>query len=256
MEQTVQERIRKRQEALEEYRRIVSYEIPAVLPDPETGKKKKRLLRFRNIFLFFLILCTAACYFYIGKQLSDSDSAYKTLQKDLAASIDTMNALKLELEDIKNAANGGREAASSEETEALTVSPASFTILYPLTAGSTILHSYGDILSQDGRDAFCPGLDLQTAADTRVTAAADGNVLFAGEEEGTGLTVRIDHGSGYISHYCFLRSIQVTSGQTVTAGEVIAMPAVTEKENSAHMEFRITFNGAYINPEDLMRING
>lgn len=256
MEQTDQERRRKRQEALEEYRRIVSYEIPSGSPDPPAGKRKRHLLRFGNIFLFFLILCTAAYNFYIGKQLSATDSAYKTLQKELSASADTINTLKQELETIKNTPEDGQESPSEEETESLRVSPASFTVLYPLTAGSTILHSYGGTDATDNGGSFCPGLALQTDADTNVIAAADGSVLFAGESEETGLTVRIDHGGGYISHYCFLRSIQVTAGQTVTAGEGIAMPAFTEQGESAHMEFRITYHGTFINPEDIMRIAG
>lgn len=256
MNQTEQERIRNRQNALEEYKRIVSYEIPSDLLNPQAAKKKRHLLRFRTILLFFLILCTAACYFYIGKQLSDTDSAYKALQKELTASLDSMNALKQELEEIKKAPDGGSQASLAGAPGAFRVSPPSFTIRYPLTAGSTILHSYGDTLPPDSSDSPCNGLDLQTDADTKVTAVAAGNVLFAGEEEETGLTVRIDHGNGYISHYCFLRSIQATTGQTVAAGESIAMPGYTGNENSAHMELRITYNGAYINPEDIMLING
>lgn len=246
-----EERKQKRKKELEEYRRIVSYEIPSSVTELHP-KKKKRFFRTGNLIMAAIIICTAFSYFYAGKQLSDTHAANKELEKELSASGDRIASLTLELEAVK-AYSPPEDTASTKNAP---LSSDSFTVLYPLTAGSVILHPYGSYTSADGADSFCYGMDLQTEPDARVIAAGSGTILFAGEDEETGLTIRIDHGNGFQTQYCYLRELQAAAGQTVTAGDCIAFPDYADKEDLSHMEFRITCNGTYINPEDVMKING
>jgi hypothetical protein len=65
------------------------------------------------------------------------------------------------------------------------------------------------------------GLDYSTTPGSPVRAAADGEVIFAGEVAGT-LHITIRHGDGLRTSYSFVASIGVRAGNRVRQGEVIA----------------------------------
>src|SRR5207248_10765715 len=64
------------------------------------------------------------------------------------------------------------------------------------------------------------GIDYATAPGTEVTAAADGEVVFAGQVGGT-LHVVVLHGDGLRTSYSFLSSIRVQRGDKVRQGQVV-----------------------------------
>jgi hypothetical protein len=64
------------------------------------------------------------------------------------------------------------------------------------------------------------GIDYATAPGTDVHAAADGQVVFAGQVGGT-LHVVVLHGDGIRTSYSFLSSIRVQRGDTVRQGQVL-----------------------------------
>ncbi|MBV9283175.1 MAG: M23 family metallopeptidase [Acidimicrobiia bacterium] len=64
------------------------------------------------------------------------------------------------------------------------------------------------------------GIDYATAPGTEVRAAADGEVVFAGQVGGT-LHVVLFHGDGIRTSYSFLASTRVQRGDTVHQGQVL-----------------------------------
>src|SRR6202008_2065782 len=64
------------------------------------------------------------------------------------------------------------------------------------------------------------GLDYGTTPGTEIKAAADGEVVFAGQVGGT-LHVVVLHADGIRTSYSFLASIAVARGATVEAGDVL-----------------------------------
>src|SRR5947209_14047512 len=64
------------------------------------------------------------------------------------------------------------------------------------------------------------GVDYATAPSTEVQAAADGEVVFAGQVGGT-LHVVVLHGDGIRTSYSFLSSIRVQRGDRVARGQVV-----------------------------------
>lgn len=253
MDQLEEERRQRRRQALEEYERIVSYEIsPGANTSPVPHKRKHRF-RFRNFLFILLILLTAACYFLIGKQLSDSNGVNKSLQKELAESNERLDQLEMEWNTWKEQESEPlRETASAASGEA----EEPFRVLYPLTGSCVLLHTFGDVSDTDGSTDACLGLELETEPDTNVISAAPGTVIFAGEDPETGMTVRIDHGNGYISHYCHISDPRVSLGDAVAAGQVIALPGSSDGQNVSRMEFRISCRGDFVDPEALLDING
>src|SRR5437588_4187991 len=64
------------------------------------------------------------------------------------------------------------------------------------------------------------GVDYATVPGTQVKAAADGEVVFAGQVGGA-LHVVVLHGDGIRTSYSFLSSIRVQRGDRVTQGQVV-----------------------------------
>ena len=85
------------------------------------------------------------------------------------------------------------------------------------------------------------GLDYATAPGTEVKAAADGDVVFAGQVGGT-LHVVVLHADGIRTSYSFLSSARVRRGDTVRQGQVVG----TTSAQPFHFGARA--GDAYIDP--------
>lgn len=83
------------------------------------------------------------------------------------------------------------------------------------------------------------GIDIGTPTGTPILAADGGQVIFAGEYKGYGLTVDITHCNGYVTRYAHLNGISVTNGQTVSQGQIIAQSGATGAGTGPHLHFEI-----------------
>ena len=91
------------------------------------------------------------------------------------------------------------------------------------------------------------GVDLAAPDGTPIRAAGAGVVVAAGEAEGYGNAVLIDHGNGFLTHYGHMSAIVVEVGQKVTAGEQIGNEGSTGHSTGPHLHFEV-HQGAYKNP--------
>jgi peptidoglycan hydrolase-like protein with peptidoglycan-binding domain len=73
--------------------------------------------------------------------------------------------------------------------------------------------------------SFHAGLDFPAPSGARVGAAAPGRVVFAGYDDGWGLTVTLDHGNGLRTRYAHLSAIAVAPGARVPAGALVVRGA-------------------------------
>ena len=96
---------------------------------------------------------------------------------------------------------------------------------------------------------FHYGTDFAADAGTEIHAFADGTVAAAGEEEGYGQYLMIDHGSGYMTLYGHCSSIFVSEGDVVQRGDTIASVGQTGRASGPHLHFELMHNGVYLNPE-------
>jgi murein DD-endopeptidase MepM/ murein hydrolase activator NlpD len=99
-----------------------------------------------------------------------------------------------------------------------------------------------------GHQAFHRGVDFASEAGSPVVAVAAGVVTFAGEREGYGTMVEINHGDGYVTRYGHNQSNLVTVGQTVTRGETIALMGSTGRSTGPHVHFEVLRAGAHLDP--------
>ena len=96
---------------------------------------------------------------------------------------------------------------------------------------------------------FHYGTDFAADEGTPVLAFADGTVLAAGEDEGYGNYVKLDHGDGFVTLYGHCSALLVSAGETVQKGQTIALVGSTGQSTGPHLHFELMHNGIYLNPE-------
>ncbi len=101
----------------------------------------------------------------------------------------------------------------------------------------------------DSKVKFHYGTDLGAYDGDPITAFASGTVLSAQELTGYGLTVMLDHGSGFQTLYAHCSQILVKQGDSVKCGDKIALVGHSGKVTGPHLHFEIIYNGKYLNPE-------
>ncbi|MBA2565276.1 MAG: M23 family metallopeptidase [Gemmatimonadetes bacterium] len=97
-----------------------------------------------------------------------------------------------------------------------------------------------------------PGIDYAAPAGTPVQAAGNGVVKTAGWKGGYGRTVQLRHGEVYETAYAHLSRIApgLRPGVRVSQGEVIGYVGSTGLSTGAHLDYRFSKNGKFVNPMD------
>jgi murein DD-endopeptidase MepM/ murein hydrolase activator NlpD len=120
-------------------------------------------------------------------------------------------------------------------------------LLAPITGGRLTGH-----FGTDRGTHRHAGIDWAVPVGTPVRAARAGRVTFAGPSSSYGLRVDLDHGTGFVTKYAHLSSIKVRLGQTVTAGQLIALSGNTGRSTGPHLHFETRQNGSPIDPLGLL----
>lgn len=99
------------------------------------------------------------------------------------------------------------------------------------------------------------GLDLDGKAGDAVLAAADGTVMYVGDEvRGLGNVVMIRHGDGFLTAYAHNQQLLVKDGQAVRKGQKIAeMGASGTDRVKLHFELRHVSADGLTHPLDPVR---
>ena len=92
------------------------------------------------------------------------------------------------------------------------------------------------------------GLDIRADGGTPIMAAAHGVVVASGFEPRYGQRVTIEHDGGFATVYAHNERNLVEVGQTVTAGQVIAVVGRTGRATGEHLHFEIRHEGRVYNP--------
>jgi len=98
-----------------------------------------------------------------------------------------------------------------------------------------------------------PGIDLAVPEGSGVRASGGGVVERAGTDSSYGLFVLLQHPSGYETMYGHLSRILVSRGDTIAAGQVIALSGNTGRSTAPHLHFEVRLRGRSIDPTKLVR---
>ncbi len=96
------------------------------------------------------------------------------------------------------------------------------------------------------------GLDIAAPYGTKIKAAASGTVVFAGNKGSLGNLVVISHGNGVQTYYGHCSSIDVSVGDKVSQGAVIARVGSTGNSTGNHLHLEIRVNGVARNPQNYL----
>lgn len=94
------------------------------------------------------------------------------------------------------------------------------------------------------------GIDVAAPTGTPVYATADGVVLKAGDENGWGGLIVIEHENGYSSFCAHLNEIEIEGGAKVQKGEVIGRAGNTGQSTGPHLHYEVRLDGDHVNPAD------
>jgi lipoprotein NlpD len=104
---------------------------------------------------------------------------------------------------------------------------------------ANVAHAVGSPFGARGPRAH-EGIDLPAPAGTPVLAAADGEVVYAGDGiRGYGNLVVLQHQDDLLTVYAHSSELFVTQGQTVRAGERIAAVGQTGRATGPHLHFEV-----------------
>lgn len=100
-----------------------------------------------------------------------------------------------------------------------------------------------------GQLAWHSGIDFATAAaGADIVSVAAGVVTAAGDRDGYGLTVDVNHGNGYVTRYGHAEKILVEVGDIITKGQVIALVGSTGRSTGPHVHFEVYKHGRVVDP--------
>jgi murein DD-endopeptidase MepM/ murein hydrolase activator NlpD len=98
-----------------------------------------------------------------------------------------------------------------------------------------------------------PGIDFAAAEGSQVLAVASGIVVDAGDRNGYGELIEINHGNGYVTRYGHNSRLLVKAGDRVLKGQAIALMGSTGRSTGPHVHFEVLLNGNTVNPEQYIQ---
>ena len=99
-----------------------------------------------------------------------------------------------------------------------------------------------------GNEQFHYGIDIANDSGTEIYAFADGAVQAVGESSMLGKYLILSHANHVQTLYAHCSSIDVSQGQQVEKGSVIAQIGSTGISTGPHLHFEVHLDGVYLNP--------
>lgn len=189
--------------------------------------------------------------------LESKQSNLKSLQAERQAIIDSLNADIKALEKEEKAAEAEynsimaqvKKAQQSNSSSGVVVNKGTGQFVWPSAVSTRVTSSYGKREKPNAAaTSMHRGIDIGAPSGSAVLAADSGTVIVAGYGRSYGNYVVIDHGNGYTTLYAHNNSLNVSVGDSVSRGQVIAKCGSTGNSTGPHIHFEISKNGTLVNP--------
>jgi murein DD-endopeptidase MepM/ murein hydrolase activator NlpD len=144
-----------------------------------------------------------------------------------------------------------RDSITAKENagETVQVLPVSGDYAWPLPVSGRISSTFGYRSAPTaGASTYHKGVDIAVDSGTKVLATKEGKVVTATYSSSAGNYVAIYHGGGLYSYYMHCSQLNVSVGDKVEQGQVIARSGSTGISTGPHLHFAVFKNGNYVNP--------
>ncbi len=99
-----------------------------------------------------------------------------------------------------------------------------------------------------GKKEFHKGMDIAAPLGTPVVAPGAGVVTYAGESDGGGFGLALDHQGGLVTTYGHMRDVVVAKGQTVSRGQLLGHVGDVGQGSGPHLHYEARLGGVPVNP--------
>lgn len=193
-----------------------------------------------------------------SRALSEQNERAETLAAQIAALRDTTTKTTAEYQ----AGVEARAAAQADGTTQPSTPPPSGGVSgqgWAVPARGPITDGFGPRVSPGGiGSTWHMGIDIGASCGSPIYAAHSGTVTYAGVLGTYGNFILLNHGGGIETGYAHITNggIRVTIGQTVSAGQVIALVGQTGAATGCHLHYEVRINGEKIDGVPFMRQRG
>lgn len=178
----------------------------------------------------------------IKDEINDLESYNKELQNQIDKLFEELNNKNNSNNNKGNSSNNSDHSNSGSKEEHVSGK-------YIRPTSGPVTSPYGPRVHPiKGQVGFHTGVDLGAPNGAPIKAAANGTVVLAGWVSGYGKTVIIDHGNGEQTLYAHTSAYNVTEGQSVKQGQVIANVGSTGNSTGPHLHWEVRKNGQHVSP--------
>lgn len=174
----------------------------------------------------------------------DNKAAAAQMEQDLIAESKRVHNL---IQERLRQQEAARQAASQSGGEAPSHTQGSGVLSWPCNGPITSPYGYR-VHPIFGTTIYHSGIDIGVDYGTPIHAADSGTVIYVGWISGYGNAVIIDHGNGMQTLYGHNQSLNVSEGQSVSKGQVIAFAGSTGNSTGPHCHFEVQVNGSAVDP--------
>ena len=121
--------------------------------------------------------------------------------------------------------------------------------------GISLIQPVGGIIScrfGQQRGYYHTGLDIATSTGTPIKAAAAGTVTYAAYHYSYGNLLIVTHANGVQTYYAHCSQLYVSTGASVSQGQVIAAVGSTGNSTGPHLHLEVRKNGTAQNPQNYL----
>lgn len=172
----------------------------------------------------------------------EAESYFSKLSNDKAAATAEYNKAKAAEEALDAQLQAMLAQIANQNSSQVT---AGGEYMWPLPSGGYISCYFGDT-DPGGRPHYA--MDIAISAGTPIYAANDGSVVTATWHSSYGNYIVLDHGNGKSTLYAHCSGLAVSSGQSVSKGQVIGYVGSTGYSTGNHLHFEFRINGQKVNP--------
>jgi murein DD-endopeptidase MepM/ murein hydrolase activator NlpD len=166
--------------------------------------------------------------------------------------IEMLNSMEKQI--LDESKNIEKYLTNKSDSKDSTVSPGSYnnsggTMSWPVPNSRIVSSPFGYRLHPIKKAYLMhTGIDISAPGGNSIVSTMGGVVISADYRSGYGKTVMVSHGSNMVTLYAHCSQIMVSSGQSVSAGMVIAKVGRTGTATGDHLHFEVRKNGSPINP--------